>query len=70
MGFSGKLKMKAVIKLLDIKVLASGSKGNCYIIDDGSTKLMIECGIPISEIKKECGYKTHELAGCLISHEH
>lgn len=56
--------------MIDIKTLASGSSGNCYIIDDGSTKLMIECGLPINQIKKKGGFCVHEMSGCLISHEH
>lgn len=59
-----------VVRQLDIKALASGSTGNCYIVDDGVTKIMIECGIPTKQIKKGCGYRTHEIGACLISHEH
>lgn len=55
---------------MEINILASSSKGNCYIVDDGRTKIMIDCGIPIRQIKKGCGFKTHEISGCLISHEH
>lgn len=55
---------------MKIEVLASGSAGNCYVVDDGSTKVMIECGIPIKQIKRKGGFKVHEMSGCLISHEH
>ena len=56
--------------MIKIKSLASGSSGNCYHVTDGSTPLLLECGISFSKIKKGIDYKTSELAGVLISHEH
>lgn len=56
--------------MINIKSLSSGSHGNCYHVTDGSTPLLLECGISFSKIKKGIGYKTSELAGVLISHEH
>ncbi len=55
---------------MEIKVLASGSKGNCYLISSDSSSLLIEAGIPFSEIRKKLEFKTSSLAGCLISHAH
>jgi phosphoribosyl 1,2-cyclic phosphodiesterase len=56
--------------LIKINALASGSKGNCYRVTDGSTPLLIECGIPFKEIQKGLDFKTSEIKGCLITHEH
>jgi len=56
--------------MIEIKSLASGSSGNCYWITDGSTPLLLEAGISFSEIKKGIDYKTSELAGVLVTHEH
>ena len=56
--------------MIEITVLASGSRGNCYRINDGSTPLLLECGIPYKEIQKGLNFRLSELAGCLISHEH
>ncbi|KXS45568.1 MAG: hypothetical protein AWU54_304 [Candidatus Frackibacter sp. T328-2] len=56
--------------MIEIKTLASGSKGNCYHVTDGSSPLLLEVGISIKRIKQGINFKTHELAGCLISHEH
>lgn len=50
--------------------LASGSRGNCYHITDGSTPLLLECGIGWKEIQRGLNFRTSQLAGCLISHEH
>ncbi|MCK9597472.1 MAG: MBL fold metallo-hydrolase [Sphaerochaeta sp.] len=53
-----------------IKVLASGSKGNCYLVDDGQTKILIEAGISWREIQCKLDFKTSEIQACLISHMH
>ncbi|MFO7296780.1 MAG: MBL fold metallo-hydrolase, partial [Clostridia bacterium] len=52
--------------MIDIQVLASGSRGNCYRIDDGSTPLLLECGVPYKEIQKKLNFKTSEIAACLV----
>lgn len=55
---------------MDIKVLASGSKGNCYWITDGTTPLLLECGISTREVRERIGFRLAEIAACLVSHEH
>jgi len=55
---------------MDIKVLASGSSGNCYYVSDGNSPVLIECGLPWKQIQQGIGFRTSELAGCLVSHEH
>jgi len=52
-----------------IKTLASSSEGNCYLISDGSSHLLLECGISLREIRRK-GVDLVTLDGCLISHEH
>lgn len=56
--------------MIEIKCFSSGSKGNCYHITDGDTPLLLECGIPWKEIRRLCEFRTSQIAGCLISHEH
>lgn len=58
------------IRPLEIKVVASSSSGNCYIISSAIGSIMLDCGLSVSQIKRGCGYKTHEIKACLISHEH
>lgn len=53
-----------------LKVLATGSKGNCYILQAGNDKLLLECGIPYKEILKGLDFNLNGVQGCLISHEH
>lgn len=57
--------------------LASSSAGNCYIlefeIDGVPTRIMVECGIPITEIyRKSIQYKIDlsTIKCCLITHAH
>lgn len=56
--------------MIKVKVLASGSKGNCYLIDDGKSSLLLDAGIPFLKIAEGTDYRVSELSGCLISHRH
>lgn len=53
-----------------IKTIASGSTGNCYLIESGTTKLLIEAGIQLKKIYKALGFKLNGVDACLISHQH
>lgn len=53
-----------------IKVLASGSSGNCYIIQAGEEILLLECGINFKNIKQGLGFDLSKVKGCLVTHEH
>lgn len=55
---------------MDIKVIGSGSSGNAYLISDGSTKVLIDAGLPISQIQEACNYQLTSIDACLISHCH
>ncbi|MBT0134825.1 MBL fold metallo-hydrolase [Listeria seeligeri] len=55
---------------MNIKTIASGSKGNAYVISSGRSKLLIECGINFDLIRKALDFDLSDVAGCLISHEH
>lgn len=54
---------------MNIQVISSGSKGNCYIVDDDKTRIMLECGIRYNAILKGCNYDIN-ISGCLVSHAH
>lgn len=56
--------------MIDIKVIGSSSKGNAYLLDDSKTKLLLECGVGWRQIQQAAEFKTSEIAGCLVSHEH
>ena len=53
-----------------IKTIASGSKGNCYYLNDGSTSLLLECGISFKRIKDSLGDLLNDVQAVLITHEH
>ena len=55
---------------MEVISIASGSTGNCYRIGDGTTKILIEAGIPVNRIREGCGFRLSDISGCLISHEH
>ena len=55
---------------MDIRVLASGSAGNCYCVSDGSTSLLLECGISVKQMRRGLGFGLTNVAACLVSHEH
>lgn len=50
--------------------LASSSKGNAYVVSDGETTLLLECGLTFKELQKRLGYHMADLTACLVSHEH
>ena len=55
---------------MDIKIIASGSSGNAYLIGDGKTHLLLDAGIPFKRIQIGCGFRTSSIDGCLVTHRH
>lgn len=58
---------------MKIKVIASGSKGNCTLVVCGKTKLLIDIGISLPQVKnslESIGIDINELDGILITHTH
>lgn len=53
-----------------LKCLGSSSAGNCYLLENETECLMIECGIPIKEVKKEMNFNMRKIVGCIASHGH
>ena len=50
--------------------LASSSRGNAYVVSDGETTLLLECGLSFRELQKRLGYGVADITACLVSHEH
>lgn len=55
---------------MELKVLGSSSSGNCYLLEDDTTALIIECGVSFKVVKQALGFDTRKIAGVLVSHEH
>lgn len=54
-------------------VFASGSTGNCLLISDGNTNILIDAGISMRRMVnslKQAGLTMHDIGGVLITHEH
>lgn len=57
--------------MMKLKCIATGSTGNCYTLtsDSGET-LILDCGIPIKEIKKGLNWNIKNVVGVLCTHRH
>lgn len=56
--------------MLKIDIVASGSSGNCYIVEDAGQKIIIDPGINYKRIQRASNFKLTSYDFCLISHEH
>lgn len=54
--------------MIDVNVIASGSKGNCTVLTSGNTILLLDAGIKFSSIQTALNFKNPTAA--LITHEH
>lgn len=54
-----------------LKCLGSSSAGNCYLLTSSSGEtLILDCGIPIKEIKKGLDWNIKDVVGVLCTHKH
>lgn len=53
-----------------LKVVGTGSAGNCYILQAREEKLILEAGMSIKDIKKALDFDLTDVKGCLITHSH
>lgn len=56
--------------MMKLKVLGSSSQGNCYFLENDEEVLILECGVPVKEIKKELDWSFRKVRGCLVTHSH
>jgi len=54
--------------MINIKPIASGSKGNAIRVTDGTTSILLDCGIPFIKIQKALNFETVD--ACLVTHSH
>ena len=55
---------------MELKVIASGSKGNSYILENDNEALILEAGVTLKDIKKVLDFNINKIVGVLISHRH
>lgn len=54
-----------------LKCIGTGSSGNCYLlISDNGETLILDCGLPIKEIKKGLNWNVKDVVGVLCTHQH
>lgn len=56
--------------MIDVKVIGTGSSGNCYLVNMNGTQLLLECGLSFKTIQKALNFKLSSIEGCLVTHEH
>jgi len=55
---------------LTITSIGSSSRGNCYVLDNGETRLFLEAGISLKKIQQQTGFSVSSAVGCLVTHGH
>lgn len=55
---------------MNLKCLNSGSIGNCYLLEADNEILILDCGIPIKDIKIELDFDLSKVVGCVVTHAH
>ena len=56
---------------MKLKCLGSSSAGNCYLLtSDSRETLILDCGIPINEIKKGLNWNIMGIQGAVCTHRH
>ena len=60
-----------VMKML-MRVVNTGSQpGNCYVLKSNSGEmLLLDCGCRYKDILKAIDYRTSDVSGVLLTHEH
>lgn len=55
---------------MNLKVINSNSKGNSYILGNGTNAILIECGVAFGRIKEGLGFNLNQIDLCICTHEH
>jgi phosphoribosyl 1,2-cyclic phosphodiesterase len=53
-----------------LKIVGSGSSGNCYILENDRTALILDAGVSPKEVLRCLEFNTAKVAGVLVTHEH
>lgn len=55
---------------MNLKVVGSGSSGNCYLLENDDECLVIEAGAPIMNCKKALDFNIRKIKGVIVTHNH
>jgi len=55
---------------MEFRPLASSSSGNCYLLSDGDSSILIEAGLHWKRVQQALDFKTRDIEFCLVSHSH
>ena len=59
--------------MLRFALLASGSRGNCLVADADGTRVLIDCGLALTDTERRLArleLEPRDIAGILLTHEH
>lgn len=56
--------------MIRLKIIGSGSSGNCYVLENDKEKLLLDLGLTKSEIVKGMDYDISHVVGCVVTHKH
>lgn len=55
---------------MELTIVGSSSRGNCYILQNATEALIIEAGCAVSDVKRALGFNISKVVACIVSHEH
>jgi phosphoribosyl 1,2-cyclic phosphodiesterase len=55
---------------MELRVVASGSEGNAYVLQNEGEALLLEAGVSFKKVLPALDYNVSKVQGVLISHEH
>lgn len=56
--------------MMQLKVLGSGSSGNCYLLETDTECLVLDAGVNTKEVKIALDFDVRRIKGVLVTHSH
>lgn len=53
-----------------LRVLGTGSKGNCYLLETDTECLILDAGVSFKEVKKALNFNVAKIMGVCVTHKH
>lgn len=55
---------------MTLTIIGSNSAGNCYVLQNETEALILECGMPFPLVQRALDFNLGKVAAALVSHEH